>query len=132
MKKYLESMMVGLGIGSVILAVYAAIYWRFWLVIVILIQSALQGLASVIIYNNLRLPYLAKFIIHALTSYLLAFAILLYMLLAWKVPLHAIISFSLTWVIIFAVIYIYFHFRDRHEAEKINQKLGANHENHKS
>ncbi|GAB2026004.1 hypothetical protein OfM1_20770 [Lactovum odontotermitis] len=132
MKKYIDSMLVGLGIGSFILTIYAAIYWGFWFVLLVLIQSALQGLASVIIHKNLPLPYLARFIIHALTSYLLAFTLLLYMMLAWKVPVNAIFSFSISWVVSFAVIYTYFYFRDRHTAEKINQKLGANHENHQS
>ncbi|GAB2026197.1 DUF3021 family protein [Lactovum odontotermitis] len=132
MKKYIDSMLVGLGIGSFILTIYAAIYWGFWFVLLVLIQSALQGLASVIIHKNLPLPYLARFIIHALTSYLLAFTLLLYMMLVWKVPVNAIFSFSISWVVSFVVIYTYFYFRDRHTAEKINQKLGANHENHQS
>ncbi|MCL2858430.1 MAG: DUF3021 domain-containing protein [Streptococcaceae bacterium] len=124
--KYLKAMGFGVIIASLCLAVETAIFWNTYIVLVILIQGALQGLAAYIIYRKLRVPYTVKIIIHSITSYILA----LLMVILVNQNVHSsqnisqwMISFTISWFAVYIMVHIYFYFKNKREAEEITQKL---------
>lgn len=127
MKNYFNAAFIGIVVASLCISLMTMLSWNGFVTAVILVQGALQGLASLLIYGRLRLPYLLKFLLHALTSYLLAFA----MFALTTSTLHVdTLNFSLIWLIIFAVVFVYFNRRNHKSAEEINTKLkGKQHEN---
>lgn len=123
--KYLKSAFIGIIVSCFVLAIFAAIYWDAKLIIVWLLQGAAQGLLSVLIYNKrLRIVYLLKFIIHTITSYLLVLISLLLTSGFWGgVSFSNIIEISISWFIIFVIIFIYFYYTNYIKAQRINERL---------
>lgn len=123
--KYLKSAFIGIIVSCFVLAIFAAIYWDAKLIIVWLLQGAAQGLLSVLIYNKrLRIVYLLKFIIHTITSYLLVLISLLLTSGFWGgVSFSNIIEISISWFIVFVIIFIYFYYTNYIKAQRINERL---------
>lgn len=120
MKHYLNAMLLGTLIAGFIISLSLAIYWHPFLIILSLVQGALQGLASVVIYRLKRPPYLVKVVIQMVASWFLAFTMLLFA--------HSLLSinlwlFTLEWFVIWLVIFVYFYFRAHQSVEKINKKI---------
>ena len=120
MKRYLNAMLIGTLIAGFLISLSVAVYWQPLLVMLILLQGALQGLASVIIYNLKRLPYLIKVLIQMVTSWFLAFVLLLYAHSSLSINLWL---FTLEWFVIWIVIFVYFYFSFHHSVIEINEKL---------
>ncbi|GBG97027.1 DUF3021 family protein [Lactococcus termiticola] len=118
--RILKSIGLGVVVASLCMVIMAAIYWNTWMVTLTLIQGAAQGLVAVLVYGFLKAPYLIKFISHALLSYLLAFAMLLLNHQYWQVNL---LTFSVEWLLIFALVYLYIYWRNRTEARRLNEKI---------
>jgi len=131
----IESMLIGLGIGGFITSIYWAFNGQPLVVGVALVQSLLQGLAVFLIYYLLPLPFLVRFVIHALSSYLLA-SMVYFTVIYVKGSMTALsfVYFTLTWLFIYIVLFIYFHIKNTREAREINDNLRkqAKNENHKS
>ena len=121
---YLKSIFIGMVVSSLALTFFSAIFWDAKLVIIWVLQGIAQGLVAALIYKHLRLTYLSKIITHVLGSYLLALTALLLTANSWGgADFSSIISFTISWFIIFFIVFVYFYFANRAEARKINEKL---------
>jgi uncharacterized membrane protein YfcA len=130
MRKYFEASAVGVGVGSFVIAFYLAFYWHPEIILTILIQAALQGVISVIIYNKLRIPILYQRMLHAVSSYLLALlSFLISNIFVGLLSFWSFVIFTVFWIAVFVTIVTYFYFRDKTEAQEINEKLNRRKEN---
>ncbi|MDR2977823.1 MAG: DUF3021 domain-containing protein [Streptococcaceae bacterium] len=130
MRHYFEASAVGVGVGSFVIAFYLAFYWHPEIIITILVQAALQGIISVIIYNILRIPILFQRIVHAVSSYLLALlSFLISNIFTGLLSFWSFTIFTIFWIAVFVTIVTYFYFREKNEAQEINEKLNRRKEN---
>lgn len=120
MKAYLKAGFAGVLIaGLITLLVYLSYEPLFYSVVII--QAALQGVLSQLVYSRRKLPYLFRIIIQMVGSWFLAASCFLVIPDGWGHP--SLANFSLNWFVIWLAIYVYFHLSNHHESKKINQKL---------
>lgn len=118
MKKYIDSLLIGIGIASFITFLNAWEYFGTQNMLVSLAQGAVQGLIVAVVYGVKGLSQLLKVLIHASLSYLSATS--LYFFTTWKLNFWYL---TLSWIIIFILISIYFYFRDCKKTNELNLKL---------
>ncbi|MFC4651321.1 DUF3021 family protein [Lactococcus nasutitermitis] len=119
MRAYIDSIFIGLGIASFLLVLNAVNYFGGKTLLVILLMGVAQGLIVPAIYRErLGLPYLGKFLIHAGGSYLLV--LISALLLQGIIPL---LPMSISWLIVFSLVFLYFYRCNHRMARDINEKL---------
>lgn len=120
MKKYIDSLLIGVGIASFCTIIQASHYFGNQTIIISLAQGGLQGLLVPLIYHqrNHRIPYLIKFSSHAFLSYLVALSI--FSLSSLNISFW---SFTAYWFLIFSITFSFFYLRNHLQTNKTNSRL---------